>query len=147
MADLIQEFCSEKSIPAHRVSIVLPPELAFQRLLDLPASLTTDEARDFVLNPANGLQIPFPLTQTDFDLFPVLIPVEEQTNEKRPYILIAIPEVLIDRIVEMLKAADLELQLLEVGSISQLRNHAADLITLAPQQVDLVLNYFQNAAI
>ena len=100
--------------------------------------LTTDEAREYILNPANGLQISFPLA-TDFDLFPVLIPVEEQTNEKRPYILIAIPEVLIDRIVEMLQAADLELQLLEVGSISQLRNHAADLITLAPQQVDLVL--------
>ena len=39
----------------------------------------------------------------------------------------------------MLQAADLELQLLEVGSISQLRNHAAELITFAPQQVDLVL--------
>ena len=55
MAGLIQDFCSEKKIPAHRAAVVLPPELAFQRLLDLPASLTTDEAREYVLNPANGL--------------------------------------------------------------------------------------------
>ena len=71
MASLLQAFCTEKKIPAHRAAVVLPPELAFQRLLDLPAHLTTDEAREYVLNPTNGLQIPFPLTQTDFDLFPV----------------------------------------------------------------------------
>ena len=53
--------------------------------------------------------------------------------------LTAIPEVLVDSIVETFQAADLELQLLELGSHSQLRNFAADLITLAPQQVDLVL--------
>ena len=62
MAGLIQEFCTEKKIPAHRVAVVLSPELAFQRLLELPASLTKDQAREYVLNPANGLQIPFPLT-------------------------------------------------------------------------------------
>ena len=41
MAGLIQDFCSENKIPAHRAAVVLPPELAFQRLLDLPAFLTT----------------------------------------------------------------------------------------------------------
>ena len=146
MAGLIQAFCSEKKIPAHRVAVVVPPELAFQRLLDLPASLTTDEAREYVLNPANGLQIPFPLTQTDFDLFPVLMPVEQQAGDKRLYMLTAIPEVLVDPIVEMLQAADLELQLLELGSHSQLRNHAADLITLANQQVDLVLELLPDCS-
>ena len=146
MAGLIQDFCSEKKIPAHRVAVVLPPELAFQRLLDLPASLPTDEAREYVLNPANGLQIPFPLTQTDFDLFPVLTPVEQQAGAKRLYMLTAIPEVLVDPIVEMLQAADLELQLLELGSHSQLRNHAAELITLAPKQVDLVLELLPDCS-
>ena len=147
MAGLIQDFCSEKKIPAHRVAVVLPPELAFQRLLDLPATLTTEEAREYVLNPANGLQIPFPLTQTDFDLFPVSTPTEvQQVGGKRLYMLTAIPEVLVDPIVEMLQAADLELQLLELGSHSQLRNHAADLINLAPQQVDLVLELLPDAS-
>ena len=147
MAGLIQDFCSEKKIPAHRVAVVLPPELAFQRLLDLPSSLTTDEAREYVLNPANGLQIPFPLTQTDFDLFPVSTPTEVQhVGGKRLYMLTAIPEVLVDQIVEMLQAVDLELQLLEIGSHSQLRNHAAELITLAPQQVDLVLELLPDCS-
>ena len=147
MAGLIQAFCAEKKIPAHRAAVVLPPDLAFQRLLDLPASLTTEEAREYVINPANGLQIPFPLTQTDFDLFPVSTPTEHQTVcGKRLYMLTAIPEVLVDPIVEMLQAADLELQLLELGSHSQLRNHAADLITLAPQQVDLVLELLPDCS-
>ena len=146
MAGLIQDFCAEKKIPAHRAAVVLPPELAFQRLLDLPASLTKDEAREYVLNPANGLQIPFPLTQTDFDLFPVLMPVEQQSGDKCVYMLTAIPEVLVDPIVEMLQAADLELQLLELGSHSQLRNHAAELMTLAPQQVDLLLEMLPDCS-
>ena len=67
------------------------------------------------MNPANGLQIPFPLTQTDFDLFPVSIPVEQQASDKRPYMLTAIPEVLVDPILEMLQVSELELQLLELG--------------------------------
>ena len=147
MARLIQDFCAEKNIPAHRVAVVLPPELAFQRLLDLPANLTTDEAREYVLNPANGLQIPFPLTQTDFDLFPVSMPMEHpEAGDKHLYMLTAIPEVLVDPIVEMLQAADLELQLLELGSHSQLRNHAAELITLGQQQVDLVLELLPDCS-
>ena len=83
MARLIQDFCTEKKIPAHRAAVVLPPELAFQRLLDLPAFLTTEEAREYVLNPANGLQIPFPLTQTDFDLFPVSTPKDRQQADDK----------------------------------------------------------------
>ena len=147
MASLLQAFCTEKKIPAHRAAVVLPPELAFQRLLDLPAHLTTDEAREYVLNPTNGLQIPFPLTQTDFDLFPVSRPTEEPSvSDSHLYMLTAVPEVLVDPIVEMLQAADLELQLLELGSYSQLRNYAADLITLSSQQVDLVLELLPDCS-
>ena len=109
--------------------------------------MATDEAREYVLNPVNGLQIPFPLTQTDFDLYPVSPPIEQQgSDESRLYMLTAIPQVLVDPIVEMLQAASLELQLLELGSHSQLRNHAAELITLAPQQVDLVLELLPDCS-
>ena len=147
MAQFIQDFCAQKKIPAHRVAVVVPPELAFQRLLELPVTLSTEEAREYVLNPANGLQIPFPLTQTDFDLFPVSTLIEHpQVGDKCLYMLTAIPEVLVDPIVEMLQAADLELQLLELGSHSQLRNHAAELVTLGPQQVDLVLELLSDCS-
>ena len=147
MAQLIQEFCAQKRIPAHRAAVVLPPQLAFQRLLELPESLTADEAREYVLDPSNGLQIPFPLTQTDFDIFPISTPVDlYKETGKRLYMLTAIPEVLVDPIVEMLQAADLELQLLELGSHSQLRIHAADLVTLGPQEVDLVLELLPDCS-
>ena len=74
MASLIQQICTEKKIPAHRVAVVLPPEVAFQRLVDLPGELTTEEAREYVLDPAKGVQLPFPLAQTDFDLVPMSTP-------------------------------------------------------------------------
>ena len=74
MASLIQQICTEKKIPAHRVAVVLPPEVAFQRLVDLPSELTTEQAREFVLDPAKGVQLPFPLAQMDFDLVPMSTP-------------------------------------------------------------------------
>ena len=140
MAGLIQEICTEKKIPAHRVAVVLSPEVAFQRLVDLPAGLNLDEARAYLLDPAHGLQIPFPVTQTDFDLFPVLTPsLVNRAQGMQLYMLTAVPNLLIDRVIEMLKIADLELQLLEVASLSQLRSQAANLVTLASHQVELVL--------
>jgi len=147
MAGLIQELCAEKNIPAHRVAVVLPPEVAFQRLVDLPAELTPDQARDFVLDPANGLQIPFPLAQTDFDLFPVTTPsIAQRAAGMRLYMLSAIPQVLVDRVIEMLQAADLELQLLELGSLSQLRSLVPELVMLRPQQVELVLELLPDCS-
>ena len=140
MAGLLKEVCREKAIPAHRVAVVLSPEAAFQRLVDLPAELTTEQAREFVLDPANGVQIPFPLAQTDFDLVPVVPPpMANRPKGMHLYMLSAIPQVLVDQVIEMLRLADLELQLLELGSFSQLRPIAADLITLPPHQVDMLL--------
>ncbi|WP_115016095.1 type IV pilus biogenesis protein PilM [Synechococcus sp. UW140] len=140
MASLIQQICTEKKIPAHRVAVVLPPEVAFQRLVDLPGELTTEEAREYVLDPAKGVQLPFPLAQTDFDLVPMSTPsIAQRAPGMRLYMLSAVPQVLVDRVIEMLQAADLELQLLELGSLSQLRSLALDLVMLAPHQVELVL--------
>ena len=51
----------------------------------------------------------------------------------------AVPQVLVDRVVETLELADLELQLLELGSHSLLRGMALELLTLAPMEVTLVL--------
>ena len=147
MADLLGEICKEKKIRAHRVAVVLPPEVGFQRLVNLPAELSTDEARQYIQDSKNGVQIPFPLDQTDFDLVPVLSPViAQQHEEMRPYMLSAIPQQLVDRVIEMLKLADLELQLLELGNLSQLRVLASDLMTLPQNQVDLVLELLPESS-
>ena len=45
MADLIKQTCLEKKIPAHRCSVVLPPEVAFQKIIALPCDLSLEEAR------------------------------------------------------------------------------------------------------
>ena len=136
MAGLLNDFCAEKKIPAHRVAVVLPPELAFHRLLELPAKLATDEAREYVLYPVNGLQIPFPLTQTDFDLYPVS-PEQQGSDESRLYM----SSHTTGACRSDCDAAGCEFGIAASGAceLSQLRNHAAELITLAPQQVDLVL--------
>ena len=146
MASLIKAFCTEKKIPAHRGAVVLPPDVAFQRLIELPSDLTTDQAREYVIDPANGLQIPFPLIQTDFDLSPVLTPTTIQIAAgMRLYMLSAVPQMMVDRVIEMMQLADLELQILELG------HHIApclslDLVLLSELEVDLVLELLSDAS-
>ena len=140
MARLIQDFCSEKKIPAHRVAVVIPPEVAFHRSVELPAHLSLEQARSFVLDQSNGVQLPFPLIQTDFDLFPLATPSTSQQHvESQHFMIAAVPQVLVDRIVETLELADFELQLLELGSHSLLRGMATEILRLPPTEVILVL--------
>ena len=147
MAALLQEICREKKIRAHRAAVVLPPEVGYQRIINLPASLSIQEAREYVQDSKNGVQIPFPLAQTDFDLSPVMFSGNpNQSADQSPYLLTAIPQLLVDRIIETLKIADFELQLLELGSLSQLRAMALDLTVLPSHQVDLVLELLPNSS-
>ena len=140
MGGLIKQLCREKQISVHRSAVVLPTEVAFQRLIDLPAELLPDQARDYLLDPTNGLQIPIALGQADFDLQPTMLPVL-QSGDKRmqTYLLTAIPSNLLDRVMETLQVAELELQALEIGGVSQLRLIAADLLLMKQSEVRLVL--------
>ena len=74
MALLLRQLCQEQQINANQVSVALPPEAAFQHVVDLPVELSIDQAREQVLDPAMGLQLPIPLVQTDFDLVPCGLP-------------------------------------------------------------------------
>ena len=140
MGGLIKQLCREKQISVHRSAVVLPTEVAFQLLIDLPAELLPDQARDYLLDPTNGLQIPIALGQADFDLQPTMLPVL-QSGDKRmqTYLLTAIPSNLLDRVMETLQVAELELQALEIGGVSQLRLIAADLLLMKQSEVRLVL--------
>ena len=112
MASLIQQLCQEKRIPAHRAAVVLSPDVAYQRIVELPLELTAEEARLYLLDPANGTPLPFPLEQTDFDLYPL---PRKDDSTSQPYLLIAVPQALIDRVISLLDAAGFELQALELG--------------------------------
>ena len=74
MGRLIQQICREKQISVHRAAVVLPSEVAFQHLIDLPIGLSAEELRAYVLDPSNGLQIPIALGQADFDVLQTQLP-------------------------------------------------------------------------
>ncbi len=140
MGGLIKQLCREKQIAVHRCAVVLPTESAFQRLIHLPLGLIDDEARDYLHDPDNGIQIPIALGQADFDLQPTILPVlQTEGKQLQTYLLTAIPSNLVDRIVETLQFAQLELQNLEIGGYSQLRLMTIDLLALNQQDVWLVL--------
>ena len=141
MGQLIQQICREKQISVHRAAVVLPSEVAFRHLIDLPVGLSADDARAYLLEPSNGLQIPIALGQADFDLLPTQLPVIQNAAAPslQSYLITAIPGNLVDRVTDTLQVADLELQALEVGSHSQLRLMISDLMLLGAQQLRLVL--------
>ena len=143
MASLVQQLCQEKRISAHRAAVVLSPDVAYQRIVDLPSALTPDEARLYLLDPANGAPLPFPLEQTDFDLYP--LPRQEDLSSQ-PYLLIAVPQALIDRVVSLLDVAGFELQALELGPFCLLRFLADQLIGLRESELHLVLELLPDCS-
>ena len=143
MASLVQQLCQEKRIGAHRAAVVLSPDVAYQRIIELPSALTAEEARFYLLDPANGVPLPFPLEQTDFDLYPLL---KHEDSSSRPYLLIAVPQALIDRVITLLDAAGFELQSLELGPFCVLRFLADELIGLRDSELHLVLELLPDCS-
>ena len=148
MARLIQEICEEKRIQTHRVSVVLPPELAFQRVISLHRDLDADDARELLLNPASGVQIPFPIARTDFEVTPLQAPSTTRgDHEQRPFLLTAMPSTMVDQLMTMLELADLELQTLELGGLSSLRCIHRELDALSESCGCLVLEFLTEATL
>ena len=143
MASLLKELCQEKQIPAHRAAVVLSPEVAYQRIIQLPCELALEQARAYVSDPANGVPLPFPLDQTDFDLYPL---PQQQRSAVQPYLLVAVPQTLIDRVISMLNNAGFELQALELGPFSLLRFLADELIGLRESHLHLVLELLPDCS-
>ena len=143
MASLVQQLCQEKRIPAHRAAVVLSPDVAYQRIVELPSALTAEEARLYLLDPANGAPLPFPLEQTDFDLYP--LPRHEDSSSQ-PYLLIAVPQALIDRVISLLDAAGFELQALELGPFCLLHFLTDELIGLQDSELHLVLELLPDCS-
>ncbi|MDO6351460.1 hypothetical protein Q3Y53_02790, partial [Synechococcus sp. YX-04-1] len=143
MASLIKVLCQEKGIPAHRAAVVLSPDIAYQRTIELPPDLTVEEARAYLLAPTNDVPLPFPLEQTDYDLYPL---PRKHGSPSQPYLLIAIPQTLIDRVISLLDEADFELQALELGPFSLLRFVADELIGLCDSDLHLVLELLPDCS-
>ena len=138
MADLIRQTCLEKKIALHRCSVVLPPEVAFQKIISLPCGLSIEEARLHLLDPASSVQIPIPITQTEFDLIPTSLKTEDAQWEY--YLLLAIPTDIADQIIKVVRLADFDLIQMEIGSFSLLRLASASLESLGPYDVHGILD-------
>jgi len=140
---LIQQICREKNIPAHRAAVVLSPEVAYQRIVELPSELTLDDARNYLRDPVNAFPLPFPLEQTDFDITPI---PKRKSSAHQPYLLTAIPQSLMERVISCLQLADLELHSLELGSFSALRCIADQLYSLPSSDLHLLLELLPDCS-
>ena len=147
MAQLLGDICKEKRIISHRAAVVLPPELAFQRIVQLPESLSVAEAREYLLDPNNGVVLPFPLAQTDFDLTPLNLSSFSRADGQTTYLLSAIPDSLVEPILTMLNLAGFDLQSVELGTVSSLRCIQNELLELPDSAVSLVFDFLPEATL
>ena len=147
MAELIKNLCKEEKINAKRTAVVLPPEAAFCKLIDIPAELSIEEARAYANSSNSGIQIAIPLKQTDFDIAPTGLAIKTTTDGKklRTYYLTSVPKKLIDQLLTTMQLADLELHLIELGFFCQLRLMAADSAGLLPNQYLILLELLPDA--
>ena len=145
MAGLIRSYCQEANIPAHRAAVVLPHASAYTTLLQLPHSVPSAEALEYTLNPVSGVQIPVQLDQMDVDLLP--LDLANQDINMRSYFLTGVPRKLIDRVIQTLQVADLELVRLQVGIFSQLQHLAPLLSELGQSSVLLHLELLRDCSL
>lgn len=136
MASLIKGHCIDEDIPAHRAAVVIPPDAAFTTLVQLPADVAPADAVAYALDPASPVQVPIQLDQTDAELIPLELP--QQQPGQRSYFLTAVPRRLVDRLLETINLADLELLRLQVGTFAQLNQLAQGMAGLASG--DLILH-------
>ncbi len=140
MASLVRQLCQDHQIAVNQVSVALPPEAAFVRVVDLPVELSQEQAREQVLDPELGPQLPLPLVQTDFDLAPAALPLHRDGDRLlRRYLLVAIPSDFTTRVVHTMELAELNLQRLELSSLALLRLQAAQLSQLRQGEFSLLL--------
>jgi Tfp pilus assembly PilM family ATPase len=118
MAALIRAHCQDQDIPAHRAAVVIAPDAVFTTVVQLPAAVAPEDALAHALDPASAVQVPIQLDQTDVELLPLDLP--QSDPEQRSYFLTAVPRKLVDRLVETVDRAGLELLRLQMGTIAQL---------------------------
>ena len=140
MASFIRQLCQEHNIAVNQVSVAFPLEAAFVRVVDLPVELSQEQARQQVLDPELGPQLPLPLVQTDFDLAPAALPLCRDGDRLfRRYLLVAIPSDFTTRVVNTMELAELNLQRLELSSLALLRLQAAQLLQLRQGEFSVLL--------
>lgn len=118
MAPLLEEAVQELGSGAQRAAVVLPPQACFSQPLLLPADQAPEQRHAEVLKAGSGVQLPFPLQKADFDLMangPV------GADGRQPHWLLAAPQTRLERLVNCVSAAGLELWRVDHSPLAQLR--------------------------
>ncbi len=145
MAGLLRGYCQEANIPAHRAAVVLPHGSAYTTVVKLPRSVPPAMALDYALDPASGVQIPVQIDQMDTELTPLALAGDDA--DQRSYFLTAVPRKLVDRVLDTLQAADMELVRLQVGVFAQLQHLSARLAELGTGSVLLHLELLRDCTL
>ena len=147
MSSLIKEICKEDKIFAKRTIFILPPEASFSKLINLPNNLNIHEARKYINNPDNSIQIPIPLKKTDFDL--QITNLDEKKINKESFkffYLTTIPKKLTDQIIKTLDLSDLELQSIELNFLSQLKLLTSEISNLKSDEGFILLDLLKECS-
>lgn len=139
MAALIRGFCQEAAIPAHRAAVVLPHDAVFTTVVKLPSSVPPQSALEYALDPKSAVQLPIQLDQMEADIVPLTV-----EGEQRSYFFTAVPCKLVDRIIDTLQSADLELVRLQVGLFAQLQHLTSTIADLSPGDGFLHLEFLRD---
>ena len=100
------------------------------------------------MDPRNGISLPYPLAQTDFDLIPIdAFDPAVTESDVSTYQLTAIPCSFVDPVVSMLDQSDFELQTLELGSFSAMRCIQDELLQLGGSGVSLLLDFLPDTTL
>ena len=139
MAALIRGFCQEAAIPAHRAAVVLSHDAVFTTLVNLPSSIPPGSALEYLKDPKSAVQLPIQLDQMEAEVVPLSV-----AGDNRRYFITAVPSKLIDRVLDTLQAADLEVVRLQVGLFAQLQHLTGTLKSLNPDEGFLHLEMLRD---
>ena len=64
----LKQILDENKINTNRVSLLIPSDACYTRLIEIPEEIKEQDSIDFVENPNSGLQIPIKIENSDFDV-------------------------------------------------------------------------------
>ena len=128
----LKQVMYENKINTNRISLSLPSDACYTRLIDIPEEVKENDSKSFLEDPDSGIQVPISLENSDFDICLTNLPKKESKNKTyNKYFLTSLPKKNVDIIIDSIKNADLE-----ICSIQMSHNCIANLLKPAIDNLD-----------
>ena len=108
MSIFLRQTLIENNIFSSRCYVVLPPDSLFSKIISLKGDFTRDELYESITKGKLKIQIPIPISQTDFDIYPITNKVNIE-KEYSSYVVRCIPKNLVNNISQTINLAGLNL--------------------------------------